>query len=84
MDITSYFPFSLDNNISTADAPIGSLIGNSMTGIPLPNLTGGAAAPSGASGGVRNFINNNSGGGGWLWISFAVVIGMIIWKHHKK
>ena len=53
-------------------------------GAPLPNLTGGAAGPSGATGSSStNFINNVSGSGGvLLWISLALV-GYIAWKKFR-
>lgn len=64
----------------------GSLIGNSMTGIPIPSITGGAAAPSGANAQTgANFIYANSGNtGAWLFISIAAVIALVVWKKKTK
>lgn len=81
-------PVVYDNPIGPLQngAPMGSMLGNSMTGIPIPSITGGAAGPSGAtSGDVKNFIYANSGNtGAWLFISIAAIIGMVIWKKKRK
>lgn len=68
--------------------PMGSLLGNSMaglSGVPIPNLTGGAAAPSAAAtGDIRNMIYATSGGGGMFWLAMFGIVGLLVWKSTRK
>ena len=71
-------------------APMGaaktSILGQVMAGAPIPSLTGGAAAPSGANAQTgNNYIYANSGGAGmWLFLSIAGLIGFVVWRKTKK
>lgn len=71
-----------------APMPSTSLIGQVMTGMPIPdlNFNGGSAAPSGATASTgTNFIYSNSGNSGaWLFISIAALIGFVVWKKKQK
>lgn len=69
-------------------APEGSLLRGSMSGVPIPSITGGAggaAAPSGASASTKqtDFIYNVSGGGNVLFY-LAILAGFIAWRVTKK
>lgn len=69
------------------DAPAGSLMGNVMEGIPIPSITGGAAAPSSAQGSGEISSGNtyaySNSGGGLLWVLIGIA-GFALWKTLKK
>ena len=64
-------------------APMGSLLGSHMPPIPIPSITGGAAAPSGANGGRIGTTVFSTAGGNGLWYAMAAVILGVIWLKKK-
>ena len=67
-------------------APMGSLLRGSMSDIPIPSITGGAAGQSGAGGGtIKTNVFSSAGGGSSLWFSIAAIIIGVVWirKRYK-
>ncbi|MDX1939671.1 MAG: hypothetical protein SFU99_03920 [Saprospiraceae bacterium] len=54
-------------------------------GVPGTSYKGGDALSSAnSSARLTAFVNSMAGGGGWLWVSMAAIVGMVLWYKAKK